>query len=562
MNYIYFSLFCLLSLNGLTQNLEWAKSIGSNGGDYYRKVFITQNNDIVSSGRYGGVIDLDPGTASSVHSNSGGQDGFVQRLDPDGNYIWSRSWANGISGIYITDIAEDKYGNLYFTGNYSGTLDFDPGIGVYNLTSLGFIDYFILKLNSEGNFLWAKSMGGIGNDEGSSIYVDENLNIYTAGLFNYTVDFDPNMGVSNLTSDAYADAFIQKLDSTGNLVWVHGYGGWDHDEASLISDGKDGLYVFGVFSGNVDFNFSLGIDTINGNVDAYILKIDTNASFKWVKYFDGPTTREIITDMGIDKNGNIYMTGLLGNHSGPGGAIVDFDPSNAVVNGINSGEEDIFEVSLDSEGNFRWLNKIGNAYNDRASEVALDDFGNVFFVGTYEASVDFDTGLGADILNSSIGTRLYLHAVDTNGLHKWVLNYGERWGSTGYIAIDNSNKLVLNGSFRQIADFDPNSGSFILPYQGGFADGYILKFNSSPVGIEQKKHSNYVNIFPNPVLDVIYIKSEKEIQLIEIIDLTGRKVFVELSSNNKIRVSDLSPGVYILKATFKEEVSTHKFIKQ
>src|SRR5690606_28763621 len=101
------------------------------------------------------------------------------------------------------------------------TVDFDPGIGVFNLTSNGSSDVFIQKLDVSGNFLWAKSFGGGPSSSAAafSITIDNNGNIYTTGRFWATVDFDPGVGVYNLTSNGRHDIFIQKLDVNGDFLW-------------------------------------------------------------------------------------------------------------------------------------------------------------------------------------------------------------------------------------------------------------------------------------------------------------------------------------------------------
>lgn len=565
---IYIIIFSSFHSVCFSQNLNWVKSIGSSNHDSYRDVFISKNNNIISIGDYSAPIDLDPGAGVSMHSNSGGVDPFVQRLDTDGNYLWSKTWGNGGYGNVFTAIAEDKYGNLYFTGSYTGTLDFDPGVGVFNLSTVSYTDYFILKLDSNGNFLWATSMGGSSTDQGSSIFVDDNMNIYTSGVFSSTVDFDPSNGVKNLTSNGFTDAFIQKLDSSGNLIWVYGFGGWDTDDVRLFYDGLGSIYVYGVFSGNVDFNFKNGVDTLNGFSDTYILKIDTNANFKWVKHITS-SSLVALTNMKIDKNHNLYFVGFFGLNNMPGGDIVDLDPSpNSVLNKTNAGEEDIIELSLDSNGNLRWGNVIGDIYNDRGMGVTLDNLGNVFFVGSYEGSVDFDTGPGTNILSTyavwpgMYTNRLFMHAVDTSGVHKWAIQFGGDPGRTANIVTNNFDELLLNGIYSGGGgDFDPNVGISTLPYYGG-GDAYILKFNSFSVGIEHTSFNNKFNVFPNPVRDFIYIQSKERLESIEIIDLSGRKIPLNVNSYNKIQVTNLTPGIYILRAIFEQGVYSHKFIKQ
>ena len=95
-------------------------------------------------------------------------------------------WAKRIGGPgYDQDIriAKNVHGNVHFIGSFEGTIDFDPGAGISNLTSVGLLDVFILKLDSIGNFLWAKRIGGFGNDSGVNIAVDSLGNIYTFGHF-------------------------------------------------------------------------------------------------------------------------------------------------------------------------------------------------------------------------------------------------------------------------------------------------------------------------------------------------------------------------------------------
>jgi hypothetical protein len=116
------------------------------------------------------------------------------------------------------DIAVDSAGNAYTTGSFGGRADFNPGEGIFNLTSAGGDDIFVQKLDANGNLVWARSMGGLRTDVGHSIAVDATGNVYTTGTFNGTADFDPRAGTVNLTSAGNEDIFVQKLDANGTLV--------------------------------------------------------------------------------------------------------------------------------------------------------------------------------------------------------------------------------------------------------------------------------------------------------------------------------------------------------
>ena len=137
---------------------------------------------------------------------------------------WVRQFS-GINNDLARNVTVDVSGNVYTIGHFEGTVDFDPGVGSYNLTSTGNSDVFISKLDASGNFIWAIKLGGTSIDQGLSIVVDATGNVYSAGNFYGTADFDPSTATFNLTSAGYADVFITKLDVSGNFVWAKKIGG-------------------------------------------------------------------------------------------------------------------------------------------------------------------------------------------------------------------------------------------------------------------------------------------------------------------------------------------------
>ena len=126
------------------------------------------------------------------------------------DFLWAKSMGGTLTEIGLGN-AVDGSGNVYTTGYFEGTADFDPGAGTANLTSAGSSDIFVSKLDANGNFLWAKSMGGTASDIGYSIAVDGSDNVYTTGYFGGTVDFDPGAGTASLTSAGGLDIFVSKL---------------------------------------------------------------------------------------------------------------------------------------------------------------------------------------------------------------------------------------------------------------------------------------------------------------------------------------------------------------
>ncbi|MDZ7649705.1 MAG: SBBP repeat-containing protein [Cytophagales bacterium] len=112
-------------------------------------------------------------------------------------------------------IAHDDLGNVYVTGRFTGTIDFDPGVGVTNLTSAGALDTYITKVDAAGNLVWARRGNGANDVYSFDVAVDEAGNVYVTGAFSGTADFDPGPGTSTLLLYGlfFDDIFVLKLDA-------------------------------------------------------------------------------------------------------------------------------------------------------------------------------------------------------------------------------------------------------------------------------------------------------------------------------------------------------------
>jgi outer membrane protein OmpA-like peptidoglycan-associated protein len=141
----------------------------------------------------------------------------VSKLNSLGEFVWAKRFGDtGYDESY--SVLVDSSGNVYTTGFFEGTADFDPGAGTANLVSAGSSDVFVSKLDSTGAFVWANQLGGAGNDWANAIALDSSGNVYTTGRFTGTADFDPGAGTANLVSAGNADVFVSKLNSAGAAV--------------------------------------------------------------------------------------------------------------------------------------------------------------------------------------------------------------------------------------------------------------------------------------------------------------------------------------------------------
>lgn len=204
------------------------------------------------------------------------------------------SWSNiaGSTGIDVENaVVSDAAGNTYHTGQFNGTVDFDPGAGNTSTASAGSGDVFIWKLDPSGALIWIKTIGSTGNDLGTSIQRDATGNLYIAGSFNGTVDFDPDpVGNTSLTSAGGADGFILKLDPTGNFLWARNVGGTAGDGIQKLSlDNSGDIYATGPFNGTADMDPGAStFDLVSAGVnDVFVLKLDASGNFIWAKGIGG-----------------------------------------------------------------------------------------------------------------------------------------------------------------------------------------------------------------------------------------------------------------------------------
>jgi hypothetical protein len=333
-----------LDVNG---NFVWARQMGGNGtnGDYGLSIAVDGSGNVYTTGYFNTTADFDPGTGTCNLTTVGGfydSDIFVSKLDPSGNFVWAKSFGS-IYADYGQGITVDAGGNVYTTGFFGGTADFDPGTGIYNLPGSPSFDVFISKLNSSGNFVWAKQLGGNDDDIGNGIAVDAGGNVYTTGSFKTTGDFDPGSGTSNMTSFGDRDIFVSKLDASGSFLWARQLGGIGEDAGNSIAlDLNANVYTTGHFTGTAfDPVNSFTLSAKSNKEDIFISKLDASGNLAFVKNIGANTSQTCAVTyysgegIAVDGSFNIYTTGYFYD-------TVDFDPNSGTYNLTTIGLDDIF----------------------------------------------------------------------------------------------------------------------------------------------------------------------------------------------------------------------------
>jgi len=380
-------------------------------------------------------------------------------------YKWAAT-AGGAGEDAGWSVATDQEGNVITVGIFNGSADFNPGPGTNILTSNGSMDAFIQKLDAEGNFIWVKKIGGGSFDAAFSLEVDQSGNIISSGTYSETVDFDPNVGEENLTSNGNSDVFIQKLDSSGNLIWAKTFGSTSSDDLKKITlDALGNLYLTGYIGDDTDFDpgVNTSIISISGssNKDMYILKLYSSGEYVWAKTMGGGGVTQGAA-IKLDNQGNIYIGAR---YSG----TADFDPGMGVANHTASGIPiDNVIVKLDSQGDYVWSKGITGPNNDNVFGLGIDSQGDVYSCVMFQDLVDFDPSAGVDNINSIGYQDAYLTKLDTDGNYIWTKTFGSAGDDQAYsVDFDGAGNIYLTGTYSETADFDPSSGIANFSTNGG-----------------------------------------------------------------------------------------------
>jgi hypothetical protein len=265
----------ILKLNSLGQFI-WVETFGTiNYGCPIHEIQIDSDYNVISTGYFANTGDFDPGSGTASLTNFGSQDGYVLKLDANGDFLWVKQ-IGGVNLDRINSVTLDSLQNVYVTGDFAGTADFDPGAGTDFATSAGHSDIFLVKLDPNGNFLWKNILGGSYIEHGYGVTVDNKQNVYVTGSFSGTIDCDPGSGVYNISSNGSEDILLGIYNSNGDLLSANGFGSSSIDKgrAVYVTDDQD-IYLSGNFANSTDFDPSPNstIITSNGSYDGFLLKL-------------------------------------------------------------------------------------------------------------------------------------------------------------------------------------------------------------------------------------------------------------------------------------------------
>lgn len=568
-------LFVSLSFLGYSQQYFGTNTFGNNGNETNYDVVTDSQGNVYTVGFYAGTITVGN---TSVTYNGGNADGYLAKYDSNGNAVWVKSFGGAADDVAIA-VTVDHADNILITGYFQGAganaFDADPGTNVFPLSQLAPIlsrDCFIVKLDNNGDFLWAKQVsnpaGGAANEDSKDIIVDSSNNVYVVGGFNYA-DFDPGAGQQTILATGGGnnqDGFVLKLDSNGDYVWVKTFNSTSAVVVESIDvDSAGDLLIAGRYQGIVDLNPSATViensTTSNGNFDTFLVKLDATGNYVWGKVFGGSgyDNPKFVKAIGTD----VYI----------GGSIVgdqDLDPSSGTNMYTVSGSSDGYVSKFDSSGNYVASYVVGGSTSSEYEEMyrmILGPNGNLFITGTFLDTADFDNSSNTMSSTSNGGLDGYILEINQSNMqyvnHLTIGGTGRETFSKMIFNPDNS--ILFSGSFNSSAvDFNPFAGIDTINNNGANTyDVYASRFSWPNIALPVNSFAiNNLTLYPNPVKEELNIIGDVSTFESYIIYNALGQIVKQNKLDSKIYFSNLANGIYTLKLQGVGGTLTKKIIKE
>ena len=336
-------------------DLQWSKTYGGSKDDRGQSVIQT------TDGGYAvvGYAMSDDGDGSL---NQGFHDNWILRLDANGDILWEKSF--GFSGHdHAYDIVQTSDGGLFFSGFLDVTSSGGEGNSRKKITSYaqhGVGEFWGIKLDADGNLLWRRYFGGTNNDRSFGAVEANDGGLVMIGA-SESDDFD----ISN-PNGSY-DVWVVKISAKGDLIWEKSFGGTGIDRAYDVVKTDEGAYVI------VGETFSTDGDIFknNGESDAWLIKVSDKGNLLWERTFGG-SDFDAARGLATTSDGGFV---IAGNSKSVEGDLAE-----------NSGENDIWLIKTDTNGNFQDQMVMGGEGLDFGFDILQDDLGNLILVGESASS--------------------------------------------------------------------------------------------------------------------------------------------------------------------------------
>lgn len=428
----------------------WVTLAGGSSDEEGRGVAVDSQGDVWVVGDYVGTAEFGQTSLTA----RGMKDLFLTRLGPTGAFIWSVS-AGSISNDSGKSVALDEKGNAYICGSLDIWADENAMFGTLkNSSSVGGTHAYVAKVDAKGNFLWVTLIGAQNDSTlkgGGAVCTGVVLNsagqIFIVGYFGKTVAFGSGKQGTFTAPGAQPDAFVAKLDSSGQFEWVTQAGGTDFDCMDRIALHADGdVLVVGTFQGSAWFGTQNHASM--GGIDLFMSRLDGEGKFRWTLVAAG-----VKDDWGFgaatDSQGNSFIAGSFTSQITVGTESIS---SNSIVGSI--------VAKADKQGHWVWAKQIGGV-DSHVKTIGLtrDSTGNLWVTGYFYGTLT----VGSSALTSAGDADIFVANLDSAGVALWGKSAGGLlWDNGQALALDASGGPYVTGTIKSPATFNGVSKTLSL----------------------------------------------------------------------------------------------------
>lgn len=518
-------IFCFDNFYGqYSFNIDWQKSWGGTAEDFGNDIKTTTDGGFIT-------ICTTRSTDQMVLDLHGYNfDAWVVKSDALGNVIWKKCYG-GTKDDYGKSIIQTSDGGYLFVADTKSN-DGDL-ITHYGLQTKK--DVWVVKLDSNGNLIWQKNIGGSNDDEAHSVLEVDDGYLVIGETYSSDFDFTINRGNN--------DAFASKLNLDGVLMWSKTYGGGGGEYMMQAIKNSNGTFTIlgGASSRNGDLENS-GYHMSGSGVfygDLWLINISA----------EGELLRSKCFGSFIEDNGHT----LTPSHEG-GFILAGTTTSNGGdVSGFRS-VQDIWIAKIDANWNIIWQRCYGGSAVESPAMILQDHTGGYVFAGS-TSSNNFDVTGNHPSNNNSFSNDIWLVKIAENGDISWQRCLG---GSAGETA--NGLTATANGKFALIGNTTSRDGDVIGRTNTG-QDIWVLQVQPATLSVDNNSFFSKIFILSNPVKEDLIIQSDNKILHIKITDLSGRLIYQTKENIRKINLGKMSSGTYLIEFTTANGINRQKFIK-
>ncbi|HQV98684.1 MAG TPA: T9SS type A sorting domain-containing protein [Bacteroidia bacterium] len=513
-------------------NWEWARGGGGEEFDNSQALSVDGfEHEYVSGRQYS--LDAYYGSVHLIKNNPG-CDIFIVQYDQDGLATWGKNFGNG-GYNYSSGTASDRFGNVYLLGSFEDSV---MDVGSVQLISKGSIDICLIKMQSNGVVLWAKTIGGEGFELPHEIHINSNDEILITGEFTSDSMYFDN---SNLfVKNNRCNFFFAKYDLNGNYLLAHKFESYNLlYSLSVAEDDAHNFYLSGDYS---DSLLVLDSDTLfnyysltTGFLDnSFLAKFDSLGNIMWSKNANGEFF-DAQFGVAVDSNLNVYWGVNYYDNVGLDDTLF-----------INQSYRGFLLVKFDSLGNrLRVLTPSLN-YSAIGSSISFNPRSGIYFSGE---SSSFNLILGNITIPAG---GLFFCKADADLNCNWAKRItANNTVVSSAISSNGNSDLYVAGYFRS-SDlyFDT---LHVDNYAFGSDNVYLAKIHESVVGMEDLDQINNIEIFPNPSSGLFHLHLTSPSTKLKVYDLVGQLVLEkEISNLSDVEFNIEGPGVFIVELSGNE----------